>query len=74
MLKKRKKARKAVETFQEASEDMAYDLVDVENEDMAFVMVGFEDGTKGQVTLSQLTGGHENDLEVSVDVSRYSMT
>lgn len=74
VLKQRKKARKAVETFQEASEDMAYDLVDVQNEDMAFVMVEFEDGTKGQVTLSQLTGGHKNDLEVSVDGSRYSMT
>lgn len=52
----------------------AYELVDIGTEDAAFVMMEFEDGVKGIVTLSQVTGGHKNDLEISVDGSNYSMT
>ncbi len=74
VLKKRKKALKAVETFKEASADTEYESVDITNEDMAFVLVEFADGTKGQVTLSQITGGHKNDLEIALDGSNYSMT
>lgn len=71
----RLKASKATGTFQAstpAGED-GYERVPIESEDAAFVMVEFEDGTKGQLTVSQVTAGHKNDLKVAIDGSAYAL-
>ena len=57
-----------------SAKDGEYELVDIASEDSAFVMVEFDNGIKGQVTLSQVAGGHKNDLQVDIDCANYSMT
>ena len=73
VIPQRKKPLKQVKTFETAAPD-EYELVDISSEDSAFVIVEFDNGTKGQVTLSQVAGGHKNDLQVDIDGSNYSMT
>ena len=68
----RKKPAKAAETFQKASSDN-YQLVPIESEDAAFVQVKFEDGTFGTVNLSQVIGGHLNDLRLEIAGEKCSM-
>lgn len=73
VIPQRKKPTTQVRTF-ETAKDGAYELVDIASEDSAFVMVEFDNGVKGQVTLSQVAGGHKNDLQVDIDAENYSMT
>ena len=73
VIPQRKKPTKQVKTFESAAEG-EYELVDIESEDSAFVMVEFDNGMKGQVTLSQVAGGHKNDLQVDIDCANYSMS
>ncbi len=73
VIPQRKKPLRQVKTFESAAPG-EYELVDIHSEDSAFVMVEFESGIKGQVTLSQVAGGHKNDLQVDIDASNYSMT
>ena len=68
----RKKPAKAAEPFQKASSDN-YQLVPIESEDAAFVQVKFEDGTFGTVNLSQVIGGHLNDLRLEIAGEKCSM-
>lgn len=51
-----------------------YTLVPVYTEDVALVMIQLEDGTLGTVTLSQVSAGQKNNLELSVDGSVCSLT
>lgn len=44
----------------------------VHNEDEAAVMVRFEDGTEGLLQVSQVAGGHKNDLRLRVDMEECS--
>lgn len=68
----RKKSLMVRKTF-EAAEGEEYEWINIENEDLALIMVEFDDKVKGILTLSQVTGGHKNDLCVAVDGSKYSM-
>ena len=68
----RKKPAKAVETFQTTS-SWEYELVPITSEDAAFIQVKFEDGTFGTVNLSQVSGGHLNDLRLEVAGEKCSM-
>lgn len=72
-LKQRKRFKTQGATFSSQSGG-EYELVDIDTEDAAFIMAEFEDGVRGVVTVSQISGGHKNDLEISVDGSNYSMT
>lgn len=72
VLKKRKKSIVDRKTFETRTAD-GYELVDIDSEDFALILVEFDNGIRGQLTLSQITGGHKNDLCVAVDGSRYSM-
>ena len=72
-LEQRKRFRTQGITFASQSGD-DFELVDIDTEDAAFILVEFEDRVKGAVTLSQISGGHKNDLEISIDGSNYSMT
>jgi len=69
----RKKFKNQALTFGTASGD-DYELVDVENEDAAMIMLEFEDGSFGDLLVSQVSAGHKNDFEINVDGSNYSMS
>lgn len=51
----------------------SYEVVPIISEDAGFILVEFEDGTLGNLTLSQVSGGHKNDFEIHIDGARYAM-
>lgn len=61
----RKKPTEEVETFMDSKSD-AYEMVPIDTEDAAFIQVKFEDGTFGTVNLTQVSGGHLNDLRIEI--------
>lgn len=73
VLPQRKKFATQAATFQKQLGD-CYELVDIDTEDAAFVLVQLEDGTLGNLVLSQVSAGYKNGLNVSIDGSRYSMS
>ena len=72
VLPQRKKFTTQAATFQKQSGG-SYELVDIDTEDAAFVLVQLADGTMGNLVLSQVSAGYKNGLTVSVDGSRYAM-
>lgn len=63
-----------VTTFSEEAESQEYELVDIDTEDMAFVMFEMEDGVQGEAVFSQVSGGRKNDMCINLDGSQYAMT
>jgi predicted dehydrogenase len=70
---KRKKPTGRREAFAAASADDAYELVDIQVEDLASVLVRFEGGAKGVFTAGQVCAGHKNDLFFEVCGSEASV-
>ena len=68
----RKKPLARVETFQTA-QDGGYEPVAIHSEDGAFILVRFEDGTPGQLVVSQVDAGHKNDLRLELAAQRCSL-
>jgi len=68
----RKKPRGSREAFQTGGSDDV-ELVDISVEDLASVLVRFDNGAKGSFSVGQVCGGHKNDLVVEVCGSRASM-
>ncbi len=68
----RKKPSQEVETFA-AARNATYTAYPVDTEDAGLILVQLQDGTLGSLTLSQISGGHKNDLAVSVDCENYSL-
>lgn len=67
-----RKASKTTETFStELSAE--YELMPVETEDYASVLVRFDDGSKGSFTVSQVSAGHKNDLMFNLSGSKKSL-
>ena len=62
---RRSKPRGSREAFQ-AGGGNAVDLVDITVEDLASVLVRFDNGAKGSVSVGQVCGGHKNDLVLEV--------
>lgn len=73
VLPQRKKFTQQAQTFQKQS-GSDYELVDISTEDAGFILVELEDGTLGNLVLSQVSGGYKNGFVVSIDGSKYSMT
>ncbi len=72
VIPKRKKPRVSVEAFQkDVAGDM--DVVDIRVEDLASVLVRFDNGAKGVFTAGQVCAGHKNDLVVEVCGSQASV-
>ena len=67
----RKKFRTA-ETFAKA-QDGDYEMVPVKNEDAAFVLGEFEDGTPASFYISQICNGKKNDQRIQIAAENYSM-
>lgn len=68
----RKKTKQEAETFRTVDSG-DYELVPIDSEDAAFITVRFEDGTLGTVSLSQVCGGHLNDLRLEIAGEKCSM-
>ena len=51
-----------------------YELIKIDSEDAAFILVEFDNGVLGNLVLSQVSGGHKNDFTVDIDGSCYSMS
>lgn len=73
VIPQRKKAKQAVKTFEKQTVT-DFELVDIHSEDFANVLVKFDDGTVGNIALSQVSAGYKNAFKVYIDGSKYSMT
>jgi len=69
----RKKPRGAREAFAAAGKNEDVDLVKIEVEDLASVLVRFDNGAKGVFTAGQICAGHKNDLMLEVCGSTSSL-
>ena len=64
VVKKRKKPSASREAFQAGNGDG--ELVDIRLEDLASVLVRFDNGARGSFSVGQVCGGHKNDLVLEV--------
>jgi predicted dehydrogenase len=62
----RKKPAKARDAFQAASAGEAFERVAMTLEDLASVIVRFDNGAKGAFSVGQVCAGHKNDLRLEV--------
>ena len=63
---KRKKPRGSREAFQAAGSAEDVDVVDIAVEDLASVMLRFDNGAKGSFSVGQVCAGHKNDLVLEI--------
>jgi predicted dehydrogenase len=73
VIPKRKKPRGSREAFQAAGRDDTVDLVDIVVEDLASVLLRFDNGAKGSFSVGQVCAGHKNDLILEICGSAASM-
>jgi predicted dehydrogenase len=69
----RKKPKGSREAFQTAGKDDSYELVDIKVEDLASVLLRFENGAKGAFSVGQVCAGHKNDLILEICGSAKSL-
>jgi predicted dehydrogenase len=62
----RKKPKASREAFQAGGRHEAVDLVDIKVEDLASVLLRFDNGAKGSFSVGQVCAGHKNDLVLEV--------
>jgi predicted dehydrogenase len=73
VIPKRKKPRGSREAFQTGGRDESFDLVDITVEDLASVLLRFDNGAKGSFSVGQVCAGHKNDVVMEVCGSTASM-
>src|SRR5215208_5208296 len=73
VLPRRRKPRGSREAFQTAS-NADTDVVDIKVEDLASVLVRFDNGAKGTFSVGQVCAGHKNDLVLEICGSKSSVT
>lgn len=61
-----------VESFATAK-DGPYTPYSVTSDDAGLILVQFENGAYGSLVVSQVSGGHKNDLRLTVDCSNYEL-
>ena len=66
VIPRRKKPSKAREAFQAGSGEEKLEQVEMSLEDLASVIVRFENGAKGAFSVGQVCAGHKNDLRLEV--------
>lgn len=69
----RKASRGAQSTFASGEALKDYDEVAVQTEDFASVLLRFDDGSKGSMTVSQVSAGRKNRLAFEVNASELSL-
>ena len=70
---RRQKPRGSREAFQAKGSNEPVDIVDITVEDLASVLVRFDNGAKGSFSVGQVCAGHKNDLVLEVCGPRGSM-
>src|SRR5262245_35682248 len=73
VISKRKRPRVAREAFQTAASASDLETVDIQVDDMASVLVRFDNGAKGTFSAGQVCAGHKNDLVLEVCGSKASI-
>jgi predicted dehydrogenase len=73
VIPKRKKPRGSREAFQTGGADEQVDVVDIKVEDLASVMLKFDNGAKGCFSVGQVCAGHKNDLILEICGSKSSL-
>jgi predicted dehydrogenase len=73
VIPQRKKPRVSREAFQTASDAADMETVDIQVEDLASVLVRFDNGAKGMFSAGQVCAGHKNDLVLEVCASKTSI-
>jgi predicted dehydrogenase len=68
----RKKPKGSREAFQQASGGGDYEPVKIEVEDLASVLLRFDNGAKGAFSVAQVCPGHKNDLVLEICGSKAS--
>ena len=73
VIPQRKKPKGAREAFAAANKDESFELVDIKVEDLASVLVRFENGAKGAFSVGQVCSGHKNDVVLEVCGSKKAL-
>jgi predicted dehydrogenase len=73
VIPQRKKPRVSREAFQSAAGAAELETVDIRVDDLASVLVRFDNGAKGSFTAGQVCAGHKNDLVLEVCGSKASV-
>ena len=73
VIPKRKKPRGSREAFQAGGADEQVDVVDIKVEDLASVLLKFDNGAKGCFSVGQVCAGHKNDLILEISGSKSSL-
>jgi predicted dehydrogenase len=68
----RKRPKGSREAFQTGSGNDGFDLVDIQVEDLASVLLRFDTGAKGAFSVGQVCSGHKNDLILEICGSKRS--
>jgi len=66
VIPKRKKPRGSRVAFQAGGGEDQVDLVDIQVEDLASVLLRFDNGAKGSFSVGQVCAGHKNDLILEI--------
>ena len=73
VIPKRKKPRGSREAFQASGTNEQVDVVDIKVEDLASVLLRFDNGAKGAFSVGQVCAGHKNDLILEICGSKSSL-
>ena len=73
VIPKRKRPIGSREAFAAADANQKVEEVDIKVEDLASVLVRFDNGAKGSFSVGQVCAGHKNDLEIEVCGSKASL-
>ena len=73
VIPKRKKPKGSREAFAAAGANEAFDLVDIKVEDLASVLLRFDNGARGSFSVGQVCAGHKNDLILEICGSKASV-
>jgi predicted dehydrogenase len=69
----RYRSRAAREAFADAGIDERREPVQIRSEDLATILLRFEDGARGVVSIGQVCAGHKNDLWLEVNGAKSSL-
>jgi predicted dehydrogenase len=73
VIPKRKRPLGSREAFAAADASQKVEEVDIKVEDLASVLVRFDNGAKGSFSVGQVCAGHKNDLEIEICGSKASL-
>jgi predicted dehydrogenase len=70
---KRKRPKGSREAFAAADDRQEFDEVDIKVEDLASVLLRFDNGAKGSFSVGQVCAGHKNDCQIEICGSTASL-